>query len=275
MSEETQTGVDNATVAGEQQQDEFNLEDILAEEYTGAEEPAVAGQDAGSGKVSEGEQQGGAVVDERTEQAFAKRLAAEREKIKRELENEYKSKQTEQVAPLPATPPPLPKDQLEKLSYELGVTEEAVQVLYHQQYQLNLNNELVRKQQQYIRHMEEAATKTRVKTEIDRQRASNPLLPEFDESRIAQIRNEYQSAYGYELPWKEAYNKFIAEEAIKGNLLRQVEQKTVQQVASRGARAVQVGKGGRAATRPGIEDLPLEEFNALVEKAKAGKFKRS
>lgn len=275
MSEE-QTGVESVSAAGGQE--ELDLDNYFSDEDTGDNDPAAAGQGTGDeGEVGTGEE--GSAGDERTEQAFAKRLAAEREKIRHEMEEEYQSKNVQQQntpPPVtPAQPPPLPKEQLDKLSYELGLSEEAVQVLYHQQHQLNLQNELVRNQASYIASLEDNSTKSQAKAEIEKQRAANPMLPEFDEQKVSQIRSDYRAKHGKAMPWKDAYKQLVAEEAISGNLLRSVEQKTVQQVAKRGTKTVQAVKGGGASSRPGIEDLSLDDFNKLVEKAKAGKFKKS
>ena len=82
--------------------------------------------------------------------------------------------------------------------------------MYHQQWLINKHNEAISRQEEYLRRSE--ALKA-----IEQRRKGNPNLPEPDETRLQQIRKEYKRKYGYDLPWEEAYEKLIAQEAISGN----------------------------------------------------------
>jgi hypothetical protein len=256
MSEELLTGVEmqDDPAAGDQQEEE----DIFG-----------LGEDTGE-EETQGEAETGAFEDEPNEKAFAARLRKEREKIAQEIEErlrqEYEAKQQQQQY-TPPQPPPLPMQQLEDLADQLGVTIETANAMYHQQWLINKQNEAISRQEEYLRRSE--ALK-----DIEQRRKGNPNLPEPDETRLQQIRKEYKGKYGYDLPWEEAYEKLIAQEAISGNLTRTAQQKVINDITARGRKTVQAGKGGRA-KKPSIEDMSKDDFEALVEQAKAGKFKRT
>lgn len=276
MSEELLTGVEmqDDPAAGDQQEEE----DIFGLEDTGEEETQ---EDAASEEAET------TTEDESTEKAFAARLRKEREKIARETEErlrqEYEAKyqqiqqqqqtQQQQYIP-PQAPPPLPRQQLEDLADQLGVTIETANAMYHQQWLINQQNEAIRRQEEYLRRMADNTSKSEALKAIEQRRKVNPNLPEPDETRLQQIRQEYKGKYGYDLPWEEAYEKLVAQEAISGNLTRTAQQRVINDITARGRKTVQAGKGGRA-KKPSIEDMSKEDFEALVEQAKAGKFKRT
>lgn len=281
MSEELLTGVEmqDDLAAGDQQEEE----DIFGLDDTGEEESQ---EDAASEEAETG-----AFEDESTEKAFAARLRKEREKIAQETEErirqEYETRYGQQQPPQPqpqlqsqpqqsfqSHPPPLPRQRLEELSDQLGVTIETANAMYHQQWLINQQNEAIRRQEEYLRHMSDSTAKNEALKGIEQRRRANPHLPEPDEARLLQIRTEYKGKYGHDLPWEEAYEKLIAQEAISGNLTRTAQQKVINDITSRGKKTVQAGKGG-AAKKPSIEDLSKDEFEALVQRAKAGEFKRS
>ena len=263
MSEELLTGVEmqDDPAAGDQQEEE----DIFG-----------LGADAGE-EETQGEAETGAFEDEPNEKAFAARLRKEREKIAQEIEErlrqEYEAKQQQQQY-TPPQPPPLPRQQLEDLADQLGVTIETANAMYHQQWLINQQNEAIRRQEEYLRRMADNTSKSEALKAIEQRRKVNPNLPEPDETRLQQIRKEYKGKYGYDLPWEEAYEKLIAQEAISGNLTRTAQQKVINDITARGRKTVQAGKGGRA-KKPSIEDMSKDDFEALVEQAKAGKFKRT
>jgi hypothetical protein len=285
MSEE-QTGVDNASAAGEQS-GELDLDNYFSgEDETGVEDPSAAGQETGEegeAETVEGEAQPDEAAGQDFAKDFAKKLAAEREKIRRELEEEYQAAQApapvQQPGGILPAPPVLTRDVVSQLAAELGTSEEVVRVMYNLQHTVNQYGEMFKGMAGYIVNLEDTSTKGQAMAEIEKMRVANPLLPEFDEARISRIRADHKKAGGGILPWKKAYEQLVSEEAISGNLLRQVEhkteQKTVQQITKRGSKTTQVGKGGGQAKRPGIEDLSAEDFNKLVEKAKAGQYKKS
>ena len=146
--------------------------------------------------------------------------------------------------------------------------------MYHQQWLINRQNEAISRQEEYLRRMADNTSKSEALKAIEQRRKVNPNLPEPDETRLQQIRKEYKGKYGYDLPWEEAYEKLIAQEAISGNLTRTAQQKVINDITARGRKTVQAGKGGRA-KKPSIEDMSKDDFEALVEQAKAGKFKRT
>ena len=278
MSEELLTGVEmqDDPAAGDQQEEE----DIFGLDDTGEEESQ---EDAASEEAETG-----AFEDESKEKAFAARLRKEREKIAQETEErlrqEYEAKyqqiqqqqqtQQQRYIPLSQTPPPLPRQQLEDLADQLGVTIETANAMYHQQWLINQQNEAIRRQEEYLRRMADNTSKSEALKAIEQRRKGNPNLPEPDETRLQQIRKEYKGKYGYDLPWEEAYEKLIAQEAISGNLTRTAQQRVINDITARGRKTVQAGKGGRA-KKPSIEDMSKDDFEALVEQAKAGKFKRT
>ena len=267
MSEELFTGVEmqDDPAAGDQQEEE----DIFGLDDTGEEETQ---EDAASEEAETG-----AFEDESKEKAFAARLRKEREKIAQETEErlrqEYEAKQQQQQY-TPPQPPPLPRQQLEDLADQLGVTIETANAMYHQQWLINQQNEAIRRQEEYLRRMADNTSKSEALKAIEQRRKVNPNLPEPDETRLQQIRQEYKGKYGYDLPWEEAYEKLVAQEAISGNLTRTAQQKVINDITARGRKTVQAGKGGRA-KKPSIEDMSKDDFEALVEQAKAGKFKRT
>lgn len=268
MSEELLTGVEmqDDPAAGDQQEEEdiFGLGEDTGEEETQ--------EDAASEEAETG-----AFEDEPNEKAFAARLRKEREKIAQEIEErlrqEYEAKQQQQQY-TPPQPPPLPRQQLEDLADQLGVTIETANAMYHQQWLINKQNEAISRQEEYLRRMADNTSKSEALKAIEQRRKVNPNLPEPDETRLQQIRKEYKGKYGYDLPWEEAYEKLIAQEAISGNLTRTAQQKVINDITARGRKTVQAGKGGRA-KKPSIEDMSKDDFEALVEQAKAGKFKRT
>lgn len=270
MSEELLTGVEmqDDPAAGDQQEEEdiFGLGEDTGEEETQ--------EDAASEEAET------TTEDESTEKAFAARLRKEREKIAQETEErlrqEYEAKyqQIQQQQYIPPQPPPLPRQQLEDLADQLGVTIETANAMYHQQWLINQQNEAIRRQEEYLRRMADNTSKSEALKAIEQRRKGNPNLPEPDETRLQQIRKEYKRKYGYDLPWEEAYEKLIAQEAISGNLTRTAQQKVINDITARGRKTVQAGKGGRA-KKPSIEDMSKDDFEALVEQAKAGKFKRT
>lgn len=274
MSEELLTGVEmqDDPAAGDQQEEEdiFGLSEDTGEEETQ--------EDAASEEAETG-----AFEDESKEKAFAARLRKEREKIAQETEErlrqEYEAKyqqiqQQQRYIPPPQAPPPLPRQQLEDLADQLGVTIETANAMYHQQWLINQQNEAIRRQEEYLRRMADNTSKSEALKAIEQRRKVNPNLPEPDETRLQQIRQEYKGKYGYDLPWEEAYEKLVAQEAISGNLTRTAQQRVINDITARGRKTVQAGKGGRA-KKPSIEDMSKDDFEALVEQAKAGKFKRT
>lgn len=271
MNEEF-TGVENAPVAGEQSElyeqnyynDEQDVIDTSQPETeditTGVEEPAVAGQ----------EEEG--AVEDRVEKAFAKRLAQEREKIRRELEEEFNRRfaqmSYQQTIPQQTTPQqttPSLEEQANELAEQLMITPEAAKRLLQQQQQLQ---ELAT--QFYI--MQDNSEKIRAQQAVEERRKTNPYLPLFDERKVASYRLRYYNRYGIMPSWEDAYDYYVADAVKSGELLRTAEQMAVQQITGRNRVNTQVGRGSQPQKRD-IWALSDEEFEKLKEIAKQGQLK--
>lgn len=260
MLEEQLTGVEEASDAGEQEEMDIFATDEPGEEQEAAAEPA-------------GEEN---VGDDRVEKAFAKRLAADREKMREELRKEIAEelrKEFTQQKPQ-YQPQALMREDAEKLADQYNTSVEMVYAMYNQQLLIDQQKQSNATLQQQLGKLSEHLTKNEAFRELERMRATNPDLPEVDERKLAAIRKDYQSKYGYDLPWEEAYKRQIADEAMTGNLTKKVEQKTIAKITSRDKATIQAGKGGQA-KKPDIWELPKDEFERLVEEAKAGKYKKS
>jgi len=261
---------EEAPDAGEQEE-----EDLFS---TGDEDEAEGEEQASEAEETEEK------VDPK---AFAAKLAKEREKIEqetkerleKELRQEYDQKygrtqeQGSQQQSQQQGPPPLPRDQLEKLADDLGMTPEAANAMYIQQWRINQQNNSLKKQEEYLKSLQDNTAKGETLRRIEEKRQQNPNLPEADTNQLEKIRKDYKYKTGYDLPWDDAYDKLVAQEAMSGNLERSAQQKVINNITSRGKATVQAGKGGQA-KKPSIEDMSKEEFDSLVEQAKAGKFKK-
>lgn len=311
-----QTGVNNALEAGEQNAstginiDEVTLEDLGFE--TGEEEDAgEAGQkvhddfEGEPKQLEEPAEEDAPFGDQRQEKAWAKRIAAEREKIRREVEDEYQQKtqhnqaqrsqaqyeqqyeqqqyqphqpyqptrQPQQQKPW-VEPQPLTKDELSKLADDYAMTTDAVQVLYNQQVEMNRMKYLLEQSFHAINAMRDDTTKTDAVEQIERMRKSNPHLPAFDSEKVSAIRQNYRQRHGINLPWADAYKQLVADEAMSGNMSRQAQQKAIKQITGRNRTNVQVGNAAQV-KQISVEDLSDAQFERLIERAKAGAFTRN
>lgn len=289
-----ESGVNGAPEAGGQEidVDKITLEDLGFP--TGDEEGGEAGQedleDIENVPKQDDNAEDGQFADPRQEKAWAKRIAAERERIRREVETEYQQKnqygqgqysqaqqgqqQQYQQPRLPqqrqwVEPQPLSKDELDKLADSYAMTTDAVQVMYSQQVELNRMKYLLEQSLHAISAMRDDTTKGDAVMQIERTRKANPYLPAFDEGKVSSIRQKHYQQYGVTLPWQEAYKQLVAEEAISGNLSRQAQQKAIKQITSRNRTTVQAGNAGQA-KQVNVEDLSDEQFERLKERAKAG-----
>jgi len=282
------SGVNSVPEAGGQK---LNVDDITLEDLgfeTGEDPEGEAGLETQNDSESEltqeepdGDTQFG---DQRQEKAWAKRIAAEREKIRREVDEEYQRKTQEQQysrtqyqPPQPKAwvePQPLSKEELDKLAENYAMTPDAIQVLYSQQVELNRMKHLLDQSFMSINSMREDTNKGETIMQIERTRRNNPDLPVFDEGKVAAIRQNYLNRHGIRLTWEDAYKQQVAEEAMSGNLSRQAQQKAIKQITSRNRTNVQAGNAGQA--KPvSVEELSDEQFERLKERAKAGVFTRN
>lgn len=280
------TGVEQAPVAAEQQDNqetEPTYEDLFGGEETGEEDPAAAGQETEEG--SEGQRQGedddeAPQLDEKVEKAFAKRLAAEREKIRREYEEKLQASLTEYTPPTsqyqPPAQPQVPTVDFERavnqLADDLMITPEAARAMIYQQMELNR----IKAMQAEV---QDRSAKAEAKAQIEAQRQQNPHLPPFDEKVLEKVRRDHQSRTGYTLSWHDAYRQYVADQALAGSLFasveQQAEQKAISQITKRNKTTVQAGKGARSPKPTSVWDVPDDEMDRLIERAKAGEFKKS
>ncbi len=280
MEEKDLTGVEEQAPDAGGQEESFEEEDIFGS-YEETDEDTADNE--GEEETTEPEDEDDAKVDPK---AFAAKLSKERERIERETEErlrrefeaKLKPQQTQSQSNEPQykgdAPPPLRREDLDKLADDLGTTPETANAMYHQQWLLNKQAEETRRTREYLETMRDNNSKFEALRNLEKQRSSNPGLPEVDEQKLQQIRDDYRKQTGYSLPWEDAYEKLIAKEVMSGSLKRKAEQETIGKITARNKATIQAGKGGQA-KRPSIDELPSDEFNRLVEEAKLGKYKKS
>lgn len=237
MSEEQLSGVTESVADAGQQQD-------ASEQGTGLDTGVTDTADAG---------QEGAEDELTPEQNLALRKRLEREQIK--IEERLRAEYEQKYAPTQHQTPEQAQNAVRQVADELGITDEAARVLINQQLAVN--------------QMRDNLTKTEAKAEINALRANKPWLPDWDDTRLQKIRNDYQREHGFSLPWKAAYQQLVAESAINGQIVQAVEQKTLQNVTGRNAATLQAGKG-RAANPPDYWNMPQDEFEKLKDRVRAG-----
>jgi len=275
------TGVEeeNVPAAGEQEEASDDLFDYLGEEEGDEEDETDAGSEAEDEEEEETEEEGDEpeeeeFEDKKVEEAFAKRLAAKEKQIEERLRTQLReelsrqSTQTQQQQPRPSM-----KEQVDKLAEDLAITPEAAQVMYQQQLMLNQLYSRLEQTDNLLEESKDTTTKSQAKLEIETQRQENPLLPEFDEDRLTEIRSKYKKS-GITLPWKEAYNLLVAEEAMSGKFNRKVQQETLKKVGKRQKKTVKA-KTATPTRKPSLDDLSEEQLERMIERAKAGEFKKS
>lgn len=224
-------------------------EESIFEESTQSEEPEEESEEA------------------RVEVAFAKRLAQEKEKIKKELEEEFQQKFGQPQMPAYSQQPQETVEQMaERLADEWMVTPEVAMAYILQQQQL----QQVSAQLNYIRDNEE---KLKAINKIEAQRKNNPYLPDFDEEKVIDKRVTYYQQYGVLPSWEDAYKMYIADAVTEGNIVKNIEQKTISQISGRDKTNVQVGKAA-VPKKKTIEDLSDAEFERLKEQAKQGLYSK-
>jgi hypothetical protein len=270
------TGVEGAPVAGEQQATEDQDAGLsFFEEGAGVDQSAAAGQ------KEEAE-------DQRVEQAFAKRLAQERERIKREIEQEFLQRfgtapgqqtvaGTIAGAPLQqaaSQPAPNIEERAQKLAEEAMIPVEIARKMVIQE-------ETARQQEERLKNLatklfitEDNIAKTEAKTAIEKRRASEPHLPPFDEQALAGIRLRHYQTYGVFPSWEDAYKMYVAENYTSGKLARDIEQQAISRITGRDRVNVQIGRAEQPQKRS-WEDLSREEFLKYVERAKRGELRKT
>ncbi len=258
MLNDEYTGVESAPAAGEQaEQQDFS--GALPAGETGVEEPAAAGQEREEGT---GEERG--FDEDRVEKAFARRLAHEREKIKRELEEELRrqfeaQRQQESL-----------EERARKLADELMITPEAAKLILQQEERFKQQEERLKELATQYYMMRDDNDKVRVEAMVNERRKTNPYLPPFDEEKVLDVRMQYYNKYGVLPTWEDAYNLYVAAKLSTGEFGRVAEQQAIQKITGRNRVNVQVGKAAQPEKRD-IWSLSDEEFERLKEEAKQGK----
>jgi hypothetical protein len=262
MPEEYTAGVEGAPVAGEQQaqqEDQADLDFSFLEDQSGVEEPAAAGQEGEQGE------------DQRVEQAFAKRLAQERERIRQELEQEFEQRYQPPTYQQPAQPTQQPQPSLEeraaKLAEEWMITPEAAKAFI-------LQEERMKELTMRLYMMDDNAAKVEAKTAIEKQREKNPYLPPFNDQELINIRLRHYNQYGVLPKWEDAYKMYVADAVAKGEINKTIEQQVISRVTGRDRVNVQVGRAEQPQKRDAW-DLSKGEFEVMLEKAKRGELKKT
>jgi len=255
------TGVEGAPVAGEQQAEQeeqtgLDFSSFLGEEETGEKEPVVAGQ----------EQEGRQEEDRRVEQAFAKRLAQEREKIRQELEQEFQQRYQQPSAQPPQQPQQSLEEQAQRLAEEWIITPEAAKAFIAQEERMkDLNTRL------YM--MQDNTEKVKAEAAINEQRKNNPFLPPFNEQELNNVRLRHYNQYGVLPGWEDAYKIYVADAVAKGEINKTIEQQVISKITGRDKVNLQVGQAKQPQKRS-VWDLSDEEFEKLKGKAKQGELKK-
>ncbi len=282
--ENEHTGVEEVPAAGEQQEQgqDIDFTAYLDDGETGAEDTGAADQEPSE---QEGQQGFG---DERVEVAFAKRLEAEREKMRREYETQYSQQQHAQPPPQQQYPQQQPgltgqdltrktPEELRELADEWMVGTEVVRAMQEQQRVIAQQQYDAQNQKKMLAQIYDNEQKNNARNTIDAQRAQNPYLPEFDELRLNQVRDEVYSKTGYVMSYDEAYKRVVGEEALTGRLTKQVarntQQQTIRNVAARDRSSFQTGMGS-SANKPSIDDMSDTDFERMIDAAKQGKLAR-
>ena len=227
--------------------------------------------------------------DERVEKAFAKRLDSalkkKEEELRREMDEKlksYSSKTREEDYSYQQEAPQqsqggvkdltrMNSDQLQEQADEWMMSYEAI---LHMQQQQKRNAYMERAVFQTYDERERNAARTAA----EKSRKTNQYLPEWNDEAVNEIRANHYRETKQVLPYKAAWRLYVGEQAEKGsyikNVSRATEQKTLKNVAKRNRANVQAG-GGQQAGKPSLDDLPDEDFEAMIAKAKAGAYKRS
>lgn len=287
-------GVEDTDVAGQEEELDFgfNFEGEEGDDTEDAADPADEEEADGDDEGDEEGDEPDPEPESRTEKAFAKRLAAEKEKLAKQLREELLAelKQNNWQQNTPQTQPQTPADdlyadmprytreQVEDLADNMGTTPEAAWQFLCNQHATAKIYAANKKLEQELQQTKLSAAETRQKNdairEVAKLRKANGSLPAFDEKRITQIRADYKRDYGIDLPYLGAYRMMVSEDMITGKTTRQVEQRTINNIANRDAKSVRAGGGGRTQAKS-IEDIDPNsaEFDKLYADVMAGKYK--
>lgn len=214
---------------------------------TGVEQPEAAAPEAqGEPESPPASDDLAPAFDAKVEQAFAKRLAAEREKLRRELEAELASQHYMGAGQESSGQ----QDPAEMVAERLGTTPEMARVLMGIWRQ---TTEAVRRQQEMA---EEA--------EAQRLKATDP---DFDRQAAEAVREEFRRLYGVTLSLEHAW-AFASREKKLEAAKREAEQRALAQVAL--GKKASTGPAESGFGKVSFHEMPDDEFERVVAQVKAG-----
>lgn len=283
MSEEhVSTGVENGSAAGNQEasetqehQDDFNLDELLfgSDENTGDEEGDAADSQSQEQEGKEKDK----FEDQNVEEAFAKRLKGEREKIREEEHTKIMQEIRKQQETTPrerAQGEPryrdLSESEIQGLADDLSIPVELARILHKQQQQINNQNEYIRRQSQLT--VEQAEYNEAIEY-AKKLKEKNPALPEWDAKKLHQYRIDHYNRFKTVLPWTSAYQKAIAQAVESGEITRQTEQNTINKITTREDKTKTNVKSPET-KKVSLSDLSKDDFDKLVEEVREGKYTR-
>ena len=217
-------------------------------EDAGAADPQGQGEGQDDQTQDQGtEQNDSAPVDPK---AFAARLKAEREKIRREeraaVEAELRSQQT----PSQPAQPVSVEAYADQIAEQLGVTPEAARAMANLAVQ---QQALAQQQQRILEQAEEASIKATDRT--------------FDRAAADAVRTDFQKRYGITLSISDAWQMARNQQHIAQST-RAAEQRALAQADANRRAGTPAPSGGGG--KPTIADLPDGDFEAMVARVKAG-----
>lgn len=279
--DEKNTGVNNTPAAGEQNQEEIDIEKILfgdlEDNDSGVDNEKDAASQSQEPKQDEGAQKQEDDLPPDASEAFAKKLTKEREKIR----DEERKKIEEEISRRSETTPQeqqqgapqhrqLPQEEVQRLADQYEVSVPYMQFMINMQQQ---NQQLQQEMRNRDRRDRERGEYSQAKEFASEMKRQNSSLPDWDDQKLDRYRKEHYKRYGTILPWREAYRMGIADAVTSGELTRQTQQDTIKNIQDREDESTTIKSP--APKRMTVMDLPKDQFNKMVEDAKMGKYKRS
>lgn len=276
--EQNNSGANDVPAAGEQNNEEYDIEEILFggldDDNSGVDKQKDAASESQESEQQEGQ---GDELPEDASKAFAKKLNAEREKIREEerqkIQEEIRQRtETTQQEQQQGAPQhrQMPQEEIERLAEQYEVSVPFMQFMINQQQQ---NQQLQQKLRERDMRDRERSEYLQAKEFANELKGQNSSLPDWDDKQLDTYRKQYYKRYGAILPWKEAYQMSIADAVTSGELTRQTQQDTIKNIQEREEQSTNIKSP--SPKRMTIMDLPKDQFDKMVEDAKLGKYKRS
>lgn len=276
--EQNNSGANDVPAAGEQNNEEYDIEEILFggldDDNSGVDKQKDAASESQESEQQEGQ---GDELPEDASKAFAKKLNAEREKIREEerqkIQEEIRQRtETTQQEQQQGAPQhrQMPQEEIERLAEQYEVSVPFMQFMINQQQQ---NQQLQQKLRERDMRDRERSEYLQAKEFANELKGQNSSLPDWDDKQLDTYRKQYYKRYGAILPWKEAYQMSIADAVTSGELTRQTQQDTIKNIQEREEQSTNIKSP--SPKRMTIMDLPKDRFDKMVEDAKLGKYKRS